>query len=64
MTTNGQRLQADAERIGIPRRTLADVKATMARAKLAGSGVQMARLMLRHGRLTEAARAFLKASQT
>lgn len=49
-----------AER-GIPLRTLADVTACLAEDKAKGDGtdVAMARLMLKHGRLTDEARAFV-----
>ena len=43
-----------AER-GIPLRTLADVKASLARAKAKETDKALARLMLRHGRLTDEA---------
>lgn len=50
-----------AELQGIPLRSLADVQAALAHARTleAGTAEAMARLMLRHGRLTEEARAYV-----
>ena len=48
-------LKADAEQAGIPLRTLEQVKAGLARAKKNKCEDRMARLMLRHGRLTDEA---------
>lgn len=49
-----------AEEQGIPLRTREDVVAALAKAKtFDGGDVAMARLMLRHGRLTEEARAWI-----
>lgn len=53
--TVGEVLRADAENAGIPLRTLDQVKAALARAKKNRSEDRMARLMLRHGRLTDEA---------
>ena len=50
-----------AEKQGIPLRTLSQVKADLAHAKTleAGTDAAMARMMLRHGRLTDEARAYV-----
>lgn len=62
MTTNGQILRAAADKAGIPLRTLDDVKSCLARdaAKGNGTDVAMARLMLKFGRLTDEARAYVE----
>jgi len=52
-------LHKAAETMGIPLRTLDDVKAALAQAKRQKSDAAMARLMLRHGRLTDEARAYV-----
>jgi hypothetical protein len=52
-------MMAHAEATGIPLRTLDDVKATLAKAKETDADVPMARLMTRHGRLTDEAKAFV-----
>jgi len=59
--TNGDILRDRAEQMGIPLRTLDDVRAALERDKAKGNGthVSMARLMLRHGRLTDEARAYV-----
>lgn len=44
-----------ADQSGIPLRTLLDVKASLSRAKAKGTDKALARLMLRHGRLTDEA---------
>jgi hypothetical protein len=59
MTTNGDEMRAEAEKRGIPLRTLEQVKATLAAAKKQGSDMASARLMLKHGRLTDEARAYV-----
>lgn len=43
----------------IPLRTLEQVKESLARAKQQGTDSDMARLMLRHGRLTDEAREYV-----
>jgi hypothetical protein len=48
-------LRQIANKNGIALRTLADVKASLARAKKTNADSAMARLMLRHGRLTDEA---------
>lgn len=50
---------AEAERRGMPGRTLEQVKAGLAQAKKTGADVSMARLMLRFGRLQPEARAYV-----
>lgn len=53
--------RALADKQGIALRTLSDVKATLSADKAKGDGtdVAMARLMLKHGRLTDEARAYV-----
>ena len=53
--TVGEVLRKDADQAGIPLRTLDQVKAGLAQAKKGKCEVRMARLMLRHGRLTDEA---------
>lgn len=60
--TNGQILAAQAEQSGIPLRTLDDVRADLAQAKKNKCETSVARLMLRHGRLTDEARAYVAAT--
>lgn len=50
-----------AARHGIPPRSLDQVKTALDKAKLTKSDGAMARLMLRHGRLTTAARQHVEA---
>lgn len=57
--TNGQRLAQAAERLGIPIRTLENVQGAIALCNKNGTDIEMARLMLRHGRLTVDAREWL-----
>jgi hypothetical protein len=57
--TNGDNLRQMAEQRGIPLRTLEDVKADLEAAKANDADMALARLMLRHGRLTEEARAWV-----
>jgi hypothetical protein len=52
-------LVAEAERRGMPGRTLADVQACIAKCKKSDAAEDMARLMLRFGRLQSAARDWL-----
>ena len=61
MATHGDMLKAYAEAKGTPARTLDDVKASLAYAKRINSEQEVARLMLRHGRLTDEARAYVAA---
>jgi hypothetical protein len=53
--TNAEWLHAEAAKAGIPLRTLDQVKAGLAQAKKNKCEARMARLMLRHGRLTDEA---------
>lgn len=61
MTISHAELVAEAERRGMPRRTLEQVKSDLAAAKKrakgknAGLDAEMARMMLRYGRLTDEA---------
>jgi hypothetical protein len=59
--TNGDIWRAHAERLGIPRTSIWKAQEGLARDKKKGDGtdVAMARLMLRHGRLTDEARAWV-----
>jgi hypothetical protein len=57
--TNGQILAAHAERAGIPLRTLEQVRDTLVQCKRQKSDATMARLMLKAGRLTDDARAWI-----
>lgn len=57
--TNADTLREIAEQQAIPLRTLDDVRAALAEAHKRGAGSALARLMLRHGRLTDEARAFV-----
>lgn len=52
-------IHTQAEQRGIPRRTLDDVKDTLAQAKRTKDDKSMARIMLKHGRLTDDARAYV-----
>ena len=54
MATNGDYWRQHAEQRGIPERTLAQVQAAIAEAKKTNSDRSLARLMLRHGRMTSA----------
>ena len=48
-----------AERMGLPRRTLDQVRQGLEIAKKTKADVALARLMLRHGRLTDEARDYV-----
>lgn len=54
-------LKDHANRLGIESRTLKQVETALADAKAQGSDTAMARLMLKHGRLTSAAESFVRA---
>lgn len=54
-------LHSHAERLGIPLRTLDQVRSALAKAKKKNSDMSMARLMADHGRLTDDAMAYVKA---
>jgi hypothetical protein len=58
-STVGEILRNDADRLGIPLRTLDQIRNALERAKKHKSDKTMARLMLTQGRLTEEARAFV-----
>lgn len=60
---NAQTLRDHAERLGIPLRTVDDVRAALTKARESNADKAMARLMLTHGRLTDDARAFVEAWQ-
>lgn len=55
MMTNGKYWRDHAAQKGIPLRTLDQVQAALAQAKKNKADEAMARLMLRHGRLTDEA---------
>lgn len=61
MKTVGDVLREDADKLGLPLRTLAQVKATLASDKKKSGivDVRMARLMLQYGRLTVEAREYV-----
>ncbi len=54
-------LHAHAERLGIPLRTVEDVRNALTKAAKKNADKSMARLMLNHGRLTDEARSFVEA---
>lgn len=58
---NAAELTAHADRLGIPLRTVDDVREALEQARAQKSDAIMARLMLKHGRLTDEARAFVAA---
>ncbi len=57
--TNGEMMRALAAEKGIPVRTLQQVQAAIADAATRQCAGSLARLMLRHGRMTDEARAWL-----
>ncbi len=59
MSTNGQRLRDHADRLGIPLRTVDSIRNALRVAKGMDCDAAMARLMLRHGRLTDEAREYV-----
>ena len=59
MTTNGDLLRAEADRLGIPLVSVWAAQEGFERAKKTKADVSLASLMLRHGRLTEEARAYI-----
>lgn len=59
MATWGEILRSDAEKAGIPLRTLEQVQKCIAKCRKQKSDKTMARLMLNGGRLTDEARAWL-----
>jgi hypothetical protein len=60
-STVGEALRIEADRLGIPLRTLDQVRKGLEQCKKQKSDKTMARLMLAHGRLTDEARAFVAA---
>ena len=58
---NGQWLREHADRLGIPPRTLAQVRETLEIARKTGADKSMAKAMLSHGRMTDEAREFVAA---
>lgn len=60
MTTRSTILKADADNAGIALRTLDQVHSALATARKTKADVAMARLMLRHGRLTDEARQYVE----
>jgi hypothetical protein len=59
MTTNGDLLRAEADRLGTPLVSVWAAQEGLERAKKTKADVALASLMLRHGRLTEDARAYI-----
>lgn len=59
--TTAEWLHAEAEKSGIPLRTLDQVQTCIRQCIRQKSDKTMARLMLRHGRMTDEARAWLSA---
>lgn len=59
--TTAEWLHAEAEKAGIPLRTLVDVQTCIRQCRRQKSDKTMARLMLNHGRLTDEARVWLSA---
>ena len=59
--TNGEWLSKHSEARGIPLRTLAQVKETLALCARQNSERAMAKLMAQHGRLTDDARTYVLA---
>lgn len=57
--TNGQTLKAHADRLAVPYRTLSDVRECLSQAARYGTADSMAKLLLRHGRLTDEAILFI-----
>lgn len=55
MATWGEILKADADMANIPLRTLSQVKQALVQAKKGKCDARIARMMLRHGRLTKEA---------
>lgn len=57
--TNGQLLTTAADQLHIPPRTVDEVRKSLNAAKRRGSDHAMAKLMLKHGRLTDEARSLV-----
>lgn len=60
--TTAEWLRAEAGKSGIPLRSLADVQKCLSQCQRQKSDEAMARLMLKHGRLTDEARAYVAAT--
>lgn len=58
--TNGEWIKGQADKAGIPRRTLGQVKKSLAAAAKVGSDKAIARLMLEFGRLEDDAVAYVR----
>ncbi len=58
--TNDTQVRNAADHQGIPLRTLPQVRSALDAAKKTRADEAMARLMLRHGRLTDEARQYVK----
>lgn len=59
--TWGEIIREDAEKAGLPARTLEQVQACISKCRKQKSDKTMARLMLNQGRMTDEARAWLAA---
>jgi hypothetical protein len=59
--TWGEALRREADRRRMPLRTIKQVRNCLDKARKTDADKPMARLMLRHGRLTDEARAFVEA---
>lgn len=57
--TNGDWLRAQAEQMGFPLISIFKAQESLARAKKTGADAAMARLMLRHARMTDKAREYV-----
>lgn len=57
--TNGEWLANQAESLNISKRTLDQVRKTLARAKRSGADMLMAKLMASHGRLEDDAMVYV-----
>lgn len=61
MQTYSGHLKAQADAMGVPPRTVDDVRKALTKARKHKSDASLARLLLNHGRLTDEARAFVEA---
>lgn len=59
MKSNADKLRKIAQGAGIPARTRDQVCTSLAKARATGADMELARLMLKHGRMTEEARQFV-----
>ena len=64
MTTRGNHLRSVADDQNIPLRTIEQVRDSIERARRYKTEKRLAQLMLKHGRLTPDARAFLQTELT